>query len=225
MIKDIKLGLSLMKNGLNYYGAIAGVLIGIGGGLLFLLLLPLGLLSNIFIGIGVIAGVQLIYSLSVSTMVQSSPYKKRLRTTVPTWIAVISMLIANTIYILVEGVAYLRTKNNTKPYMQIVYEQGEHETHIVAAAVLMVLFLLLTVVMIRFFWISILLEWGGFGLFLFSMRGVEFSYLNISLEAAIILSYVIVLLGCGIMYVFNCLTYKKEYSELSFRGLLKRASN
>ena len=201
MIKDIKLGLSLMKNGLNYYGAIADILTGIGASVLFLFLIPVGLFSGLFIGMGVTVGAQLIYSLSVSTMVQSSPYKKRLRTTVPTWIAVISMLIANTLCILMEGLIYLITKNNTNPYMQVIYEIGEHEWYIVADAVMMVYFLLFMVAGIRFFWISILLGCGGFRLFLSFMEGVEFSYLNISLEAAIILSYVIVLLGCGIMYV------------------------
>jgi hypothetical protein len=178
-----------------------------------------------FIGMGVIAGVQLIYSLSVSTMVQSSPYKKRLRTTVPTWIAVISMVIANTLCIFVEWLIYLRIKNNTNPFVEIVYEKGEHETYMVITAGFLVGILLFTVVAMRFFWVAILLGYGGWTWFRYTFDRVDVSYLNISLEAAIVLSYVIVLLGCGIVYVFNCLTYKLEYSELSFRGLLKRASN
>ena len=223
MINDIKLGLSMIKYGLNVRGAIFGVVFGIGAALLFILLFPVGMFSGLLIGIVVGVGVQLIYSLSVSTMIQSSPYKKRLRTTVPTWIAVISMLIANTLYLLMEGLAYL--KNTTNPFVEVIYESGERETGIVFIAGLLVFSLLYTVIGIRFFWISLVLLFGALSWFRMAAEGMFTFNLDISMEAAILLSYVIVLLGCGIMYVFNCLTYKYEYSELSFRGLLKRESS
>ena len=128
MIKDIKLGLSLMKYGLNYRTTIIGVLVCLGMTVLVETLLPVSIIGAMTICMMPLLIVQLVYSVSVSNMVQTSSCKKRMQTTIPTVFAVATGLIANTIVIIPQWLSYQRAINNTNPSLIITYDPGEYES-------------------------------------------------------------------------------------------------
>ena len=62
MIKDIKLGLSIMKYGLNYHGVMALIFTMAGAGLLFSVLMPMSILPGLLLGVGIMSVVRSVYS-------------------------------------------------------------------------------------------------------------------------------------------------------------------
>ncbi|MBQ6844177.1 MAG: hypothetical protein IJO60_06040 [Agathobacter sp.] len=224
MIKDIKLGLSLMKYGLNYRLSIFGVLFSLGATILFGLLLPIAYIGGMLLSMIPMLIAQLIFSLTVSTMVQASAYKKRLQTTVPTVFAAICILVANTIVVVSQWLHYQKAVNNTNPFVVITYEPGEYETGFIFMAIFLVWILLYTTLAMKHFWLGTILMLGGFwGVMTYAKMG-KITYLVMPEWLAIVLSYVIVLLGCVVFYIISCITYKQNYSEITFDSLLKRAS-
>lgn len=225
MIKDIKLGIAMMQNGLTYVHGIFAFLIAVGASIIFAFLLPVPMLSGLFIAVGVLGVVQQVYTVTVSTMVQSSPYKKKLRTTIPAYIAGIVLVIGNTMCLVMHWLAYLRVKDNTEIYLMLMeYDSKEYANSMIICATFMVLFLLFTVLANVFFKLSILVCIGIWIWFRVLNTTIEFVFWDISIETGIVLSYVVVLIGSIVLYGVNCLIYKFEYSELSYRGAIKRAS-
>lgn len=224
MIRDIKLGFMLMKYGLNYHLSIVCALISLGAALLFGALIPVGMIGGMFISIIPMLIAQLIFSLTVSTMVQTSSYKKRLQTTVPTLIATVSILIANTIVVISQKLQYQKAMNNTNTFVIVTYEPGEYETGYIYTAIVLVCILLYTTVAMKHFWLGTILMVGGFwGVMTFVKKG-ELTYIVMPEWLAIVLSYVVVLVGCILFYIICLFTYKQNYSEITFDSLLKRAS-
>ena len=62
MIKDIKLGIAMMRNGLNYAGALGAILLIVVASLLCLIFVPVPMMSGVFIATGVLGIVQQVYT-------------------------------------------------------------------------------------------------------------------------------------------------------------------
>lgn len=225
MIKDLKLGIALMRNGLAYDTAVGVFFLAVGMGVVLLILLPLPVMSGLYIALSVSAVVWQVYSTTISTMIQSSPYKKKLRTTIPVYIALIMMLIGNTLCIVMHWLAYLRVKDNDSIFlMGMEYDSKTYANTILICSFLMVAFLLFTLVSNIFYKISVVILLGAWIWFRIFFETVEFAFWDISIGAAVVLSYIVVLIGCVALYGLNCLLYKLEYSEASVRGMIKRAA-
>ena len=226
MIKDIKLGIAMMRNGLNYAGALGAILLIVVASLLYLIFVPVPMMSGVFIAAGVLGIVQQVYTATISTMVQSSPYKKKLRTIIPAYIAGIAMLIGNTMSLVIHWITYLRVKDNLSFIYTYLYgyDSREYANSLIICALFMILFLLYMTASNVFFWQGILFGAGAWILIRFLNGKINLAFWELSIREGIILSYIIVLLGAGCLYVLNCLIYKLEYSEVNFRGLMKRAS-
>lgn len=224
MIKDIKLGLSLMKYGLNYRTTIIGVLVCLGMTVLVGTLLPVGIIGAMTICMMPLLIVQLVYSVSVSNMVQTSSCKKRMQTTIPTVFAVATGLIANTIVIIPQWLSYQRAINNTNPSLIITYDPGEYESGYIYSAFFLVWLLLYTTWSMKNFWVATIVMMGGFWAVKGYAENGNLIYFNIPEGVAILLSYIIILLGCGVFYIITTVSYKRPYSDITFNSLLKRAS-
>lgn len=226
MIKDIKLGITMMRNGLNYDGAMGGVLLVVVFSLLYIFFFPVPLVSGLFIAVGVLGVVQQIYTVTISGLVQTSPFKKKLRTIIPAYIAGIALLIGNTLCIGMHWIAYLRMKDNASIIYTYLYgyDPKMYANSLVICALFMVFFLIYCTWSNVFFWASTVLFLGGWVWIRFFHGDFELAFWDITIETAVVLSYVVVLIGSIVLYGINCLLYKFEYSEWSFRGLMKRAS-
>lgn len=223
MIKDIKLGLSVMKYGLNFKVSMLALLICVGMGVVLTFLLPVGIIGCIYIAMGLLFIVQLIYSVSVSTMVQTSPHKKRMQTIVPSILGTLCMLVSNTFAVTSQWLEYQRAMNNTNPNIIIIYEPGEYESGYIFSSFVLVFLLLYTVIAMKYFEVAMGTMIIGCIAFLNLSRLVEINYIIIPEGLAIGLSYAIVLLGGGIMCLISIVSYKKDYSKAAFDSLLKRA--
>lgn len=223
MIKDIKFGFQIMKYGLNFKACMIGLAFCMGVGLLFSILLPVGAIGCLYAGMGVLFTVQLIHSVSVSTMVQTSPHKQRIQTLIPTVIGTLCLLITNTFAVIAQWMGHQRAINNTNPNLIIVYEPGEYETGYIISSLVLVYMLLYTAFAMKHFGVAMVILIGG----CIAIQNLDqlgkIDYVMIPEGLAIVLSYVIVLFGGFIMYVISCLSYKKDYSKATFDNLLKRA--
>ena len=65
---------------------------------------------------------------------------------------------------------------------------------------------------------------GGFWAVRAYVEQGELIYIVMPDWVAILLSYVIVLLGCAVCYLITCVTYIKPYTDITFDSLLKCAS-
>lgn len=223
MIKDIKFGFQIMKYGLNFKASIIALALCMGTGLFFAILLPVGAIGCLYASMGSLFTVQLIHSVSVSTMVQTSPHKKRIQTLIPTVMGTLCMLITNTFAVIVQWMGYQRAINNTNPNVIITFEPGENETGYIVSSLVLVYMLLYTAFAMKHFWVAMVILIGGcIALHNWGRLG-EIDYVIMPEGLAIALSYMIVLLGGLIMYVISCLSYKKDYSKHTFDNLLKRA--
>ena len=225
MIKDLKLGIAMMQNGIGSDSAISVFILVAGIMAVFTLLLPLPILSGLYISACAGGVIWQVYSTTISTLVQTSPHKKKLRTIIPVYLAVIVMLIANTFCIAMHGLAYLRMRENKEiALINLQYDPITYANTIVMGAILIVVVSLVMILINIFYKIGSAVLIGACVWFRFFWDGAVFRFWNISIETGIILSYGVVLIGCVILYVVNCLIYKYEYSELAVRSIIKRAS-
>ena len=88
----------------------------------------------------------------------------------------------------------------------------------------MVIVLVYTVFGNVFFWPCAIIAIGVWIGLRWVIRDMKFVCVNLSIEAAVVLSYTVILIGTGILYFINSMMYKYEYAEMSFRGFIKRAS-
>ncbi|MBQ8518949.1 MAG: hypothetical protein IJ455_05010 [Agathobacter sp.] len=221
MIRDIKLGFRLLKYGLNAKSSIIPMGICIILGVIMDLLWFVGGFSNLFLGMGSMILIQQIHSITISTMVQSSPYKKRLQTVIPTLVSGVYLLIAHTLCLILRWISYEKALNNTNPDFIIIYAPGEYETGMLFTALLLVFITLYTALSMKCFWLGSIIFIGSF--MWFSNNADRITYMIMPAWLAVILSYGIILLGCGITYLIFYVTYKREYSKPTFDMQLKRA--
>ncbi len=226
MIKDIKFGLSVMKYGLNYDGVVALIFTVTGAGLLFAVLMPMSILPGLLLGVGIMGVMQLIYSISTSTIVQSSSHRKKLRTTIPAIFAMVIMLFANTLNILFYWVSCIVIENNKNFVFQYIHKihDGDYQSNVLLSSLIWSCMLVFGALFMRFLWVTILILFllGRTGMLTFLLMWA-YSY-TISVEMSIFLSYVIVLAGCGTMYAINSLLYKYPLSKRKFRTWMKYES-
>lgn len=106
MITNLKLGWKTIKYAHGFKGNIAAAVIMAGFGLLIsaanMAMGILGGLGGIFMIISAMFPAQLIYSLSMSALVQTSPAKKRMQTAVPAAITCSSMMVMYLFFVLVN---------------------------------------------------------------------------------------------------------------------------
>lgn len=223
MMHDLKMGFQIMKYGLNAGYIAFALVVCLVASVLFGLFLPVGM-SGLYLGLAVLLVAQLIFSVSVSTMVQTSPQRKRLQTTIPTLMSGIALVMVNTISLFFTWIGYKRIENNTNPFLIITMESGELEAGILFTSGLMIFIMLFEFCSMKYMWLSTILFltgfWGGFHY----IRQGEISYPIMPTWVAVVLSYGMIVLGCVVLYGVSCATYKKDYSKQTFETMLKRAS-
>ena len=223
MMRDLKLGFKIMKYGLGVKASVFALVVCIIASVFFSMLVPFGM-GGLYLGLAVMMVTQLVFSVSVSTMVQTSPQKKRLQTTVPTLISGIFLLLCNTLNLLFAWLGYLRMQNNTNSFFVITMEPGEFEAGIIFTSGMMVFIMIYAYCSMKYLWAGtiafLVLFFSGFHY----LRVGEIVYPIMPTWVAVLISYGIVVAGCVLMYGISCITYKKDYSRQTFETQLKRAS-
>lgn len=160
---------------------------------------------------------------SASTMIQASPCKKRMRTTIPALFATIAMLIVNTYCVISYRGFHEWAINNTNPFVYITFEPGEYESEHIFMSLFIVVFMLCGVLYTKYYLLAMIafaVFFMGFGTYI-TQEG--FLYPIISEGLAIAISYGIILIGGLLAYIICLTTYKQDYFAPAINNSLKRA--
>lgn len=219
MLKDLKMGFQLMKYGYKIKMNV----------IMMVVILALGIVAEIsskgtsFLGgfylmmTGMFA-YQLIMSMDISEMVQSSAAKRKLQVGLPV-VASTVVYLASYTFLLVERVILIHQNPQSKE--ELLYT----------------LFTILLIMITVYIFSSICYKYfvAGFILFLILFIGVDTGAVilwnngigawlcQIGLGWLAVLGYAVVLLGGGIEYLLGSLLYRKPLSEFAFRGIFKDA--
>mgnify|MGYP004454015241 FL=1 len=219
MLKDLKMGFQLMKYGYKIKMNV----------IMMVVILALGIVAEIsskgtsFLGgfylmmTGMFA-YQLIMSMDISEMVQSSAAKRKLQVGLPV-VASTVVYLASYTFLLVERVI-------------LIYQNPQSKEEL-----LYTLFTILLIMITVYIFSSICYKYfvAGFILFLILFIGVDTGAVilwnngigawlcQIGLGWLAVLGYAVVLLGGGIEYLLGSLLYRKPLSEFAFRGIFKDA--
>lgn len=219
MLKDLKMGFQLMKYGYKIKMNV----------IMMVVILALGIVAEIsskgtsFLGgfylmmTGMFA-YQLIMSMDISEMVQSSAAKRKLQVGLPV-VASTVVYLASYTFLLVERVILIHQNPQSKE--ELLYT----------------LFTILLIMITVYIFSSICYKYfvAGMILFLILFIGVDTGAVilwnngigawlcQIGLGWLAVLGYAVVLLGGGIEYLLGSLLYRKPLSEFAFRGIFKDA--
>uniref|UniRef100_UPI003FEE7DA3 hypothetical protein n=1 Tax=Roseburia sp. TaxID=2049040 RepID=UPI003FEE7DA3 len=219
MLKDLKMGFQLMKYGyrikMNVIFMLVILVIGI---IVEITSEGTSFLGGFYLMLTGMFAYQLIMSMDISEMVQTSAMKRRLQVELPVVASTVVYLAAYT-FLLVERVI-------------LIYQnpQGKEEPlyTLFTIVLMMVTIYIFTAICYKYFV-------AGFILFLILFIGVDTGAVilwnngigawlcQIGLGWLAVLGYAVVLLGGGIEYLLGSLLYRKPLSEFAFRGIFKDA--
>lgn len=218
MINDLKIGFKLMRHGLSLKSSILSSVLFLIGGLMFEASgEPIGIVGSVYAVMGSIMVYQLVQSLTCAGLVQSSPLKKRLQTSVSAICTFVCAMIFNTIIV---GVKILIGYLNHTPMNEV------------AAGILVTGFFLIIIMVymgtsMKAFLLStiiFIMSCGIVGYIIGMGLGLDwFVRWNISIGVSIAGSYLAVVIGSFLMYLISLAFYKKDYSKTTFDSALKRA--
>lgn len=214
MFKQIKLGITLLKYGYRLKTNIVAAAVMLGAGFIFEIITKgTNILGGAYIMIFSMYVFQLIESITISSMVQTSQLKKPLQTTIPTITSFVFYIIMCSV---VVGIKLIIVAIN--PALET-----ELAVTILSVAILSFFMLIYTgfayklfipATIIFFFLIIPLMGYQN----LVVARGIE---LGISLWQAIGILYGMIFVGTICQYIICCATYKLPLSDLAFKGIIK----
>lgn len=180
-----------------------------------------GVGGSYFILISAMYPAQLLYSVCMSQLVQASPYKKALTTSIVTLLTFCSGLI---FYLLVIGVKSVWVVLDPS-------QAGRRAGEILAAGLFLVMIEIYTAVVFRYFWGGIILLSAimvGVYSSIISTDGIFHSlgqlFSRCPLPAAIVLGLCLALLGGLLQYGMSLLLYNRPISKRAIYGVLRQQS-
>jgi hypothetical protein len=218
MKNQIKIGIKLWKHGLccktNIATAILFLLIGLA---MELSSWESSYLGGFYLVLSPMIIAHLIISTDVSTMVQTSPYKKKIQTSMPVLVCTPGMLAAYTVVVLfswhrlhvlpggdIEGAAAVRS-------------------HLISVIVLLFFAAVYMGVCYKYFLVSVLLLTAILVPLIVISQYTAYVWADGMPTAAIVaFGYLAILAGQFLSYLCSCLFYKKELSRNAFGSAMRR---
>lgn len=225
MINDLKLGLKTIKYAHGVKSNLAGSIIMIAVGL-FLYAVNImmegyiGVPGGIFMILSAMFPVQMIFSLSASNLVQSSPAKKRMQTSVPAMISCGGMLVMYVLYAGMGAVlAVVRPQNISKICNEFV-----------TMSLFAFLIMLYIAVAYKYFWVSCIMFLGVYSFTYCGMvlgNGIMpdnmFSSDAGSFLLAMGIGLAIIVAGGFAQYGISLLVYKAPMSKMAQAASLRKS--
>lgn len=223
MINNLKLGLKTIRYAHGFKGNIAAAVLMAGFGLLIsatnIAMGNLGALGGIFMIVGAMFPAQLIYSLSMSALVQTAPAKKRMQTAVPAVITCSSMMVMYLFFVLVNMIMAA-----VKPeyVVQICSE-------LVSVSFFAFMIMLYVSVCYKYFWVSFVMF---FAVYAFCFYGISYRSLFRfdvfgsdagSFLLAALLGLAVIAAGGFAEYGVSLLVYKAPMSKRAQAASLRKS--
>ena len=224
MFEQVKYGLKLVKYGLAFKMQIAFSVIFLLFGV-FVEFAGRGrnMLGGFYIVLSAMFIIQLIISLDLSTMVQTSPYKKKLQTSIPILACTPIMLFAYTVVVLIRlYYIYLDPAISGDTENRAAVKAG-------LAAIILLLFFVSAYMGIcfKYFLVSLIgLMMVVFPIsFIFNVPRIFEAIDKIPTAAIVAVGYILIIAGQCISYLLTRLTYKKDLSRYAFGAAMKRQNH
>lgn len=214
-MKDIKQGIKLMKYAAQFKtNMFCAALICIIGFATEYISKGEQFVGGFYILLMGIFPMQLIFSLDLSNMVQTSKFKRKIQVVIPTKINFIMMTVAATVLVVIR--AY---ECNTYPELRPAIINN-----LVFIAILSVLFLAYMGAAFKYFiqsFVSFMVVMMAINLY-FTIKFMDTTAPIVSLPVAIVITYVCVFAGIGLQYLFLSLFYKKEMSKFAYGAQMRK---
>lgn len=224
MLQQIIYGFKLAKYGLKFKMQVAFSIIFLLCGIVVEFVdRGRNMLGGFYIVLSAMFTLQLIISLDISTMVQTSPYKKKLQTSLPILTSTPVMLLSYTVVVFIR-LYYIYLD----PVISCDWEsRAQVKTGLVAIILLLFMASAYMGVCYKYFVAAFI------GLMLCVFPTSYFFYSSSSfavieqfpIAAVVIFGYLMILAGQGISYLLITLTYKKELSRYAFGAAMKRQNH
>lgn len=222
MISDLKLGFRMLRYGHGLKSNLIGGILMLAAGFFLqgVTILSNGDMPNpgsIFLLIGAMFPIQIIYSLSVSNLIQASPAKKRMQTSVPAVISGSCMLALYLIHVLISAAI-----TAVQP-QRLQYTCNQT----VGLAFFAVCLMLYMAVCYKYFWVSFILFFAVYNYTYYSTTysgtlSFGFRESRISLLLAAVTGIVIIIAGGFLQYGLSCLVYKAPMSKRAQGNMLRK---
>lgn len=220
MKKDFLLAVKLMKYGLSVKLELAlGLICLIAGIFTDIKLKGSSFIGGFYISLSFLFLFQLLLSIDVSTLVQSSAYKKKIQLVLPYLFVIPAILLTFTLTIILH-IALIRRG---------VEGYSDSENFLMQTNYILLLSIMLGIVMIyfgfcyKYFVVSTVI-------LIFVIIAVEaianigmFHRICQSLPLTIAVSYLILIAGIALSCLFSALLYRKKLSQVAFHGFNKKA--
>lgn len=220
MINKIKTGIMLCRYGFSFKSNVAGALIFMVLGIVMQINMINGMsfLGSMYIVLSAVFMYQLICSVTISTMIQTSGYKKQLQTLIPTITSVPFMMLMYTVCVIM----YYFMKSGSEEYAI---------KNLLLTAIFVFFMEIYTGTAYKYFVVSLGVMLVSIYAFMFNsdrimeMLMTVLSSLSLnSFGAVIVIGYVAIIVGGVLEYLLSCLFYKKPLSKLAFGAALKKAA-
>lgn len=230
MKKDFLKTLKMLKFSINFKNLVACAVIFFGIGIVFELFLntnTLSALSGIYMSLGGAYLYQMVVTPTVSTLVSSSPYKRRFQTIIPSFIQFITNLFTFTCFLLIRLFNIYKLQNSAESIEAEVFntQYSNLVTGIlVTAAVFLILGcysalgnkkMIFSLICIFIFLYPLL--------FLMINNNANLSFLRLSLPVTIAISYGILILTFAVIYFLSLLLYRIPLDPASYKTALARS--
>lgn len=220
MINKIKTGIMLCRYGLSFKSNVAGALIFMVLGIVMQINMINGMSfwGSVYIVLSAVFMYQLICSVTISTMIQTSGYKKPLQTLIPTITSVPFMMLMYTVCVIM--------------YFFMKSGNGEFAIKNLLLTAIFVFFMeVYTGTAYKYFVVSMCVMMVTIYAFMFNSDRIMEKLMSIlsslslnSFGAVIVIGYVAIVVGGVLEYLLSCLFYKKPLSKMAFGAALKRAA-
>lgn len=226
MFADIKLGVKIMKFGLNFKSTMIMLALFLGVGIIFTVIDPISgdegvvaiggmymMMTGVYLG-------QMIMTSTISRYIQSSPCKRKLQTRIPSIIASVFMVFVYSLYV---GIKVVQIKIFGCYATEELF-QKQTITVMLTAVMGFAMIIYLGMVYKKYLLGMILLFLTVLPLMMAIMKtGIyEILNFNISFGLAIAIGYAIIILGSFISYFLSCAVFKLDINENSYKNALKR---
>ncbi|WP_455721983.1 hypothetical protein [Agathobacter sp.] len=216
MLKDIKLGFKLLKYSYK---------LKLNAGMLILFLIIGAVVEVMTKGTSIIGGVyfmlcgmfayQLVMSMDVSQMIQSTAMKKKIQIYIPSMVSFIIYMVIYT-FLVVERVILIQNH---------VADAKELAFTLFSIDIVMVSVFLFTSICYKYFILGfivfLVIFMGSYTVLM--MSGVIAVLQELPFGVIVIMGYAIIILGTAFLIGMGNLLYKKPLSEFAFRGLFRDA--
>lgn len=219
MLKDIKLGMKLLRYSYNFKTNIGFMIffLVLGGGMMLLPQVNSFLFGGTYIFIGYIMMLQMNYTLMFAQMVPATPHRKMFELTFPNFMTLTSAVL----WYLVLTVMVM-VLSDFRPALR-----GEYNVALVLIAIYMAIIIIYAGICYKFLWLAFILFTASFSYvyILGKDRITVFFLRNVGadLPANFAVGLVIVVVGCLLSALLRKIFYKKAMSESAMSVVLRKA--